>query len=91
MFDCIGFSDRFREEIEMPFSRRMIVGGVIGDPTMILVRLSAFQAAFISSISDGEGEAFSLETKVNEVNATTPHIQNINKFMAESGSEGTAQ
>ena len=35
MFDCIGFSDRFREEIEMPFSRRMIVGGVIGDPTTI--------------------------------------------------------
>ena len=49
------------------------------------------QQQFNTSISDGEGEAFSLETKVNEVNATTPHIQNINKFMAESGSEGTAQ
>ena len=71
--DCICLSGGFREEIETPFSRGTVVGGV-GDPTTILARGCAFQAALISSISDSESElreAFSRETKMNEVKATT--------------------
>jgi heat shock protein 1/8 len=72
--DCICLSGGFREEIETPFSRGTVVGGCIGDPTTILARGCAFQAALISSISDSEAElrdAFSHETKMNEVKATT--------------------
>ena len=70
----ICFSVRFREEIETPFSRGTVVGGGIGDPTTILARGFAFQAVLISSINDSEAElreAFSCETKMNEVKATT--------------------
>ena len=72
--DCICLSGGFREEIETPFSRGTVVGGGIGDPTTILARGSAFQAALISSINDSEAElreAFTRETKMNEVKATT--------------------
>ena len=46
----------------------------MGDPTTILARGSAFQVTHISSITDNEAElreAFSRETKINEVKATT--------------------
>ena len=72
--DCICLSGGFREEIETPFSRGTVVGGGIGDPTTILARGCAFQAALISSIKDSEAElreAFCRETKMNEVKATT--------------------
>ena len=72
--DCICLSGGFREEIETPFSRGTVVGGGVGDPTTILARGCAFQAALISSISDSESElreAFSRETKMNELNSTT--------------------
>jgi len=72
--DCVCLNGGFSEEIETPFSRGTVVGGGIGDPTTILARGCAFQAALISSISDSEAElreAFSHETKMNEVKATT--------------------
>ena len=72
--DSICLRGGFREDIETPFSRGTVVGGGIGDPTTILARGCAFQAALISSISDSEAElreAFSRETKMNEVKATT--------------------
>ena len=50
------------------------MGRLWEDPTTILARGSAFQAARISSIRDSEAElreAFSRETKMNEVKATT--------------------
>ena len=72
--NCICSSGEFREEIETPFARGTFVEGGIGDPTTILACGSAFRAASISLISDSEAElleAFSRETKMNEVKATT--------------------
>ena len=72
----ICLSGRFKEDIETPFSRGTDVGGSIGDLTTIFIRESAFQleAALNSSISDSEvllRKAFSRETKMNELKATT--------------------
>ena len=72
--ECLCLSGGFREDIETPFSRGTVVGGGIGDPTTILARGCALQAALISSINDNEAElreAFTRETKMNQVKATT--------------------
>ena len=45
--DSICLRGGFREDIETPFSRGTVVGGGIGDPTTILARGCAFQAALI--------------------------------------------
>jgi heat shock protein 1/8 len=68
---CIGAG--FNEEIETPFSRSTVVGGGVGDPTTILARGCAAQAALISSISEDAElrEAFTGDTKANYVRATT--------------------
>ncbi|EDQ99423.1 uncharacterized protein LACBIDRAFT_192317 [Laccaria bicolor S238N-H82] len=68
---CLGAG--FNEEIETPFSRGTVVGGGVGDPTTILARGCAAQAALISSISeDAElSEAFTRDTKANHVRAIT--------------------
>ena len=87
---CICVSGGFREEIETPFSRGTVVGGGIGDPTTILARGSAFQAALISSINDSEAElreAFSRETKMNEVKATTRTLGVLSPNNSQEGKE----
>jgi len=68
---CLGAG--FNEEIETPFSRGTVVGGGVGDPTTILARGCAAQAALISSISEDAElrEAFTRDTKANHVRATT--------------------
>ncbi|KAF8154933.1 Hsp70 protein-domain-containing protein [Crassisporium funariophilum] len=67
-------SGGFREDVETPFARGTVVGGGVGDPTTILARGCAAQAALIESINKSEAElreAFSRETKANQVKATT--------------------
>ncbi|KAF9461054.1 Hsp70 protein-domain-containing protein [Collybia nuda] len=44
----------FREEVETPFERGTVVGGGVGDPTTVLARGCAVQAALIASIPDDE-------------------------------------
>ena len=68
---CLGAG--FNEEIETPFSRGTVVGGGVGDPTTILARGCAAQAALISSISEDAElrEAFTRDTKANHVRAIT--------------------
>ena len=88
--ECICLSGGFREEIETPFSRGTVVGGGIGDPTTILARGCAFQAALISSVADNEAElreAFSRETKMNEVKATTRTLGVLFPNNSEEGKE----
>jgi heat shock 70kDa protein 1/2/6/8 len=88
--ECICLSGGFREEIETPFSRGTVVGGGIGDPTTILACGAAFQAALISSIDDSEAElreAFSRETKMNEVKATTRTLGVLFPNKSEEGKE----
>ena len=88
--DCICLSGGFSEDIETPFSRGTVVGGGVGDPTTILARGCAFQAALISSINDSEAElreAFSRETKMNEVKATTRTLGVLFPNNSEEGKE----
>ena len=88
--DSICLRGGFREDIETPFSRGTVVGGGIGDPTTILARGCAFQAALISSISDSEAElreAFSRETKMNEVKATTRTLGVLSPNNSQEGKE----
>ena len=64
----------FRENVDTPFTLGTVVGGGVGDPTTVLARGCAVQAALIASIPDGEAElreAFGRETKLNEVGATS--------------------
>jgi molecular chaperone DnaK (HSP70) len=45
----------FREDVETPFMRGTIVGGGVGDPTTVLARGCALQAALVASIpNDGQ-------------------------------------
>lgn len=44
----------FREDVETPFARGTVVGGGVGDPTTVLARGCAVQAALIASIPDDE-------------------------------------
>jgi heat shock protein 1/8 len=61
-----------REDVETPFARGTIVGGGIGDPTTILARGCATQAALIDSIQEEEiRAAFERGHKAREVKATT--------------------
>ncbi|KIM37662.1 hypothetical protein M413DRAFT_448433 [Hebeloma cylindrosporum] len=73
-----GLNDRLcievglHEDIETPFARGTVVGGGLGDPTTILARGCAAQAALIDSIQEDEiRAAFGRESKANEVSATT--------------------
>ena len=88
--ECVSLSGGFKEDIETPFSRGTVVGGGVGDPTTILARGCAFQAALISSIDDSEAElrdAFSHETKMNEVKATTRTLGVLFPNDSEEGKE----
>lgn len=73
-----GLNDRLcvevglHEDIETPFARGTVVGGGLGDPTTILARGCAAQAALINSIQEDElRAAFGRGSKANEVSATT--------------------
>lgn len=75
----------FREDVETPFMRGTIVGGGVGDPTTVLARGCALQAALVGSISDDEQNAELLKafqrpdhqtdsTRINEVRVTSRTI-----------------
>jgi heat shock 70kDa protein 1/2/6/8 len=74
----------FREDVETPFVRGTIVGGGVGDPTTVLARGCALQAALVASIShDGQNMELlkgyhKLEQEgsghINEVRATSRTI-----------------
>ncbi|KAF9445642.1 dnaK-type molecular chaperone bipA [Macrolepiota fuliginosa MF-IS2] len=62
----------FREDVETPFTRGVVVGGGVGDPTTILARGCAVQAHLISTILDAElRAAFAEGSSAREVKATT--------------------
>ncbi|KAF9473533.1 actin-like ATPase domain-containing protein [Pholiota conissans] len=64
-----------REDVETPFARGTIVGGGLGDPTTILARGCATQAALIDSIQEEElRAAFGRGHEAREVKATTKTI-----------------
>jgi molecular chaperone DnaK (HSP70) len=52
LFQSGGFNDN----ISTPFTQGTVVGGGVGDPTTILARGCAIQAALISSIAEDEAE-----------------------------------
>lgn len=73
----------FREDVETPFMRGTVVGGGVGDPTTVLARGCALQAALVASLSDIEQNAELLKAfhrhendsaHVNKINATTRTI-----------------
>lgn len=57
----------FAEDIVTSFSSGTVVGGGVGDPTTIIARGCAVQAALIYSLSDDEREKFSPASKVEKV------------------------
>ncbi|KAH6904660.1 dnaK-type molecular chaperone bipA [Coprinopsis sp. MPI-PUGE-AT-0042] len=66
----------FKEDVTTPFARGTVIGGGIGDPTSILARGCAIQAALLHSLADTEEnkeiiESFHRSTKANQVQATT--------------------
>ncbi|CAA7263618.1 unnamed protein product [Cyclocybe aegerita] len=72
--DRLGIEVGLREAVETPFARGTVVGGGLGDPTTIIARGCAIQAALINGLgSDGEeGELRQALTGVGaEVKATT--------------------
>ena len=65
-------SGGFYDDIETPFTRGIITGGGVGDPTTILARGCASQAHLISEISDPELLAtFTSDQERVEIRATT--------------------
>src|SRR5258705_95553 len=68
----------FRKDIETPFSRGTVVGGV-GDPTTVIARGCAMQAVLLDSIGGTQEEdelktCFERSSKAGEVTATTKSI-----------------
>ncbi|KAF8877414.1 Hsp70 protein-domain-containing protein [Infundibulicybe gibba] len=73
----ICLSGGFQEDVDTPFSLGTVVGGGIGDPTTVLARGCAAQAALIASIGEDEPElqgAFARDTKTNVIQATSRTI-----------------
>jgi len=69
----------FREDVETPFSRGTVVGGGVGDPTTVISRGCAIQAALVNSIGGTPEEdelkaSFDRGSKASEVKATTKTI-----------------
>ncbi|KAF9545981.1 actin-like ATPase domain-containing protein [Agrocybe pediades] len=78
-----GLDDRLcvevglREEVETPFKRGTVIGGGVGDPTTVLARGCAAQAALIHGLGDSPEEKELKEAftgKLTEVRATTRTI-----------------
>ncbi|KAF5346444.1 hypothetical protein D9756_010080 [Leucocoprinus leucothites] len=68
----ITVSGGFREDVETPFTRGVVVGGGVGDPTTIIARGCASQAHLISEITDPElRAAFTANGENVEIRATT--------------------
>ena len=70
----------FREDVDTPFARGTVVGGGVGDPTTVLARGCAVQAALIAGIPEDEAHkelrrAYSRGgSKDNEVTATSKTV-----------------
>ncbi|KAF6752102.1 dnaK-type molecular chaperone bipA [Ephemerocybe angulata] len=77
-----GLDERVQGEVVTPFSRGIVQGGGIGDPTTILARGSAIQAAMLAGLPSGTAEDKELHDvilgekgeQVNKVKATTRTI-----------------
>ncbi|EAU87115.1 dnaK-type molecular chaperone bipA [Coprinopsis cinerea okayama7 len=72
----IILSGGFNEDVQTPFARGTVTGGGVGDPTTVLARGCAIQAALINDLPQNEEsaevvEAFHKPTKANQVKATS--------------------
>ncbi|KAJ3837505.1 Hsp70 protein-domain-containing protein [Lentinula raphanica] len=79
-----GFSD----DINTPFSMGTVIGGGIGDPTTVLARGCALQAALIASLTDEDEElrkAFERGSELLEVNTISKTLGLV--FPDDSGNE----
>ncbi|TFK26072.1 dnaK-type molecular chaperone bipA [Coprinopsis marcescibilis] len=77
--EAIVVSGGFNEDVPTPFARGTVTGGGVGDPTTILARGAAVQAALIQALPQGEvsreiADALTHETTANKVKATTRTI-----------------
>ncbi|KAE9392211.1 actin-like ATPase domain-containing protein [Gymnopus androsaceus JB14] len=78
----------FNEDINTPFSMGTVIGGGIGDPTTVLARGCALQAALIASLTEQDAElkkAFERNSELTEVKTTSKILGLV--FPDESGNE----
>ncbi|KAE9387226.1 hypothetical protein BT96DRAFT_1005337 [Gymnopus androsaceus JB14] len=78
----------FNEDINTPFSMGTVIGGGIGDPTTVLARGCALQAALIASLTEEDVElkkAFERSSELTEVKTTSKILGLV--FPDESGNE----
>ncbi|PPQ80058.1 hypothetical protein CVT25_001487 [Psilocybe cyanescens] len=68
----------FREDVQTPFARGIVVGGGVGDPTTIIARGCAAQAALLDALATSDAQedkeilaAFEAGAEANQVKATT--------------------
>lgn len=81
----------FSEDIDTPFSLGTVVGGGVGDPTTILARGCAIQAAVVASIPEDEDHdllksAYQGNSELNQISATSRTIG----LLFPNASEGDA-
>ncbi|KNZ78998.1 Heat shock protein 70 like protein [Termitomyces sp. J132] len=74
--DTLQTTVGFRDDIETPFSRGIVVGGGVGDPTTVLARGCAVQGALLAAIPNDEQHnelraAYERGSKSNQVQATS--------------------
>ncbi|KAJ4469207.1 Hsp70 protein-domain-containing protein [Lentinula aciculospora] len=84
----VGLTGGFNEDINTPFSMGTVIGGGIGDPTTVLARGCALQAALIASLTDEEEElrkAFERGSELTEVKTTSKTLGIV--FPDDSGNE----
>ncbi|KAG6827737.1 hypothetical protein H0H92_010615 [Tricholoma furcatifolium] len=77
--EAVQVSAGFREEVETPFARGTVVGGGVGDPTSVLARGCAVQAALLWGLPKTEEyeavrKAYERGSSDNQVQATTKTI-----------------
>lgn len=58
--ECVVSQCLFREDVDTPFSMGTVVGGGVGDPTTVLARGCAVQAALLASLGE-EDEGLGLK------------------------------
>ncbi|KAF9070436.1 Hsp70 protein-domain-containing protein [Rhodocollybia butyracea] len=78
----------FREDIDTPFNTGTVIGGGIGDPTTVLARGCALQAALIASLTEEDAElakAFERGSDLTEVKTTSKTLGLV--FPDDSGNE----
>ncbi|KAJ3992348.1 Hsp70 protein-domain-containing protein [Lentinula boryana] len=84
----IGLTGGFNEDIDTPFSMGTVIGGGIGDPTTVLARGCALQAALIASLNDKDEElrkGFERGSELVEVKTTSKTLGLV--FPDDSGNE----